>query len=64
MKKLVPELMKNSRGENVKRFSKGNHKWGLSFLIYVGLVGAEKEERTVLQIEPSLASHNKYKKNL
>ena len=24
------------------------------------VVGAEEEERTVLQMEPSLASHNKY----
>ena len=43
---------------------KGNHKWGIFFLIYVAFLGAEKEERTVLQIEPSLASHNKYKKNV
>ena len=28
----------------------------------MAFLGAEKEERTVLQIEPSLASHNKYKK--
>ena len=41
---------------------KGNHKWGIFFLIYVAFLGAEKEERTVLQIEPSLASHNKYNK--